>query len=165
MTQPSIFGPEHYLMDRLLDLEKRVEALEVKKARSAKQRKPTDEEWLVDLQSRPCYSHLDVRCEFGKAASWIEATNGRRQLTRAFFITWLNKQPKPMNAVALTQPVKQDSTHTLHQLLERVEKELAELKAQCPSDAFGTIKITPEQRERWTKLAAKKKELKQKLGL
>ena len=54
-----------------------------------------DPEWLESLRVSAAYKHLDIDREFSKAALWISANPGR-ELTRRFFLNWLNGADKPM---------------------------------------------------------------------
>lgn len=55
--------------------------------------KPTDTEWLEDLQKNPAYRLLNIQDEFARATVWAETNN--RQCTRRFFVGWINRA-KPM---------------------------------------------------------------------
>ena len=54
----------------------------------------TDQDWLNSLSQNPAYKQTDVQIEFAKAQVWAETNN--RQLTRRFFVAWLNRA-KPMD--------------------------------------------------------------------
>ena len=62
--------------------------------------KPTDEAWLKTLQNDAAYAALDVGREFGRARLWCETKN--RNLTRRFFLGWLNRIEKPMSCAGRT---------------------------------------------------------------
>src|SRR5262245_29991548 len=68
------------------------------KPRSAT-RKPTlcDDEYLLELQSRPAYAALNVQQCYYRASEWCRV-NGR-MLTQRFFVNWLNRE-RPMTAAA-----------------------------------------------------------------
>jgi hypothetical protein len=61
-------------------------------------RKPvlSNEEWLAGIKVDPAFRLLDVDKERFKATRWCQENN--RQLTRKFFINWLNKADKPLPA-------------------------------------------------------------------
>lgn len=54
----------------------------------------TNEEWLADLKSNPLFKTMDIDREREKAALWCQ--NNSRQMTRKFFLNWLNKADKPL---------------------------------------------------------------------
>lgn len=62
-------------------------------------RKESDEEWLQGLKSDPAYRHIQVQAEFAKARRWCQE-NPSRQLTRRFFVNWLNRIQQPIRAGA-----------------------------------------------------------------
>jgi len=56
----------------------------------------TNEEWLADIKSNPLFKSVDVDREREKAALWCQ--NNRRQMTRKFFLNWLNKAEQSLPA-------------------------------------------------------------------
>ena len=67
----------------------------VKEPKAPKPPKATDAEWLASLKTSPAYTGIDIEREHAKAAMWCETK--RRNLSRAFFINWLNRAEKPMS--------------------------------------------------------------------
>lgn len=69
-------------------------------ARSAKPRSPSvricDDEYLVGLQARDAYQHLNVRHVYGKMVAYCELRS--KQPTRARLLNWLNREDTPMTA-------------------------------------------------------------------
>lgn len=91
----------------------------------------TDEQWLTALCSDPAYKHItDVRREHAKAKVWCQ-TN-QRVMTRRFFVNWLNKIDRPMQAQAApppAPPVYSRSTPSLPPGVPCPEDALAKLSA------------------------------------
>lgn len=81
------------------DTEKKTEVVTPTPKPKAKKQVLSDDEWLDKLRNDPTYSHVDIDTEYGKAQNWCEER--RRQCTRRFFINWLNRIEKPMNASGL----------------------------------------------------------------
>jgi len=67
----------------------------VKEPKAPKPPKATDAEWLASLKTSPAYTGIDIEREHAKAAMWCETK--RRNLSRAFFINWMNRAEKPMS--------------------------------------------------------------------
>lgn len=57
-----------------------------------------DSEWLKELQAKPAYQALDVVQIFSKAEVWCEMKG--KQLTRARFVNWLNREDRPIELAA-----------------------------------------------------------------
>lgn len=58
-----------------------------------------DSEWLEELQRQPIYQHVNVKAVFQKCWNWCEVN--KASCTRRRFINWLNREPTPMQPVAL----------------------------------------------------------------
>ena len=57
---------------------------------------PADDlEWMTELRDDPAYKGIDVAREHAKAVRWCK--ENRRQLTRKFFINWLNKADRHLD--------------------------------------------------------------------
>lgn len=69
------------------------------KARSTSHRSnPCDEEYLEELQKNPAYERLNVRECFHKMVAWCQVKG--KHPTRARLVNWLNREDRPMTALA-----------------------------------------------------------------
>jgi hypothetical protein len=65
-----------------------------KAAKAAATPKQTDDEFLDELKDNSVYEQINVIKEYGKAQVWCKTNN--RQLTKKFFVNWLNRIQTPM---------------------------------------------------------------------
>lgn len=107
--------------------EKTTEAVVKKKAATASTNKNyTDDDFLDALTANLAYKHLSIRIEFEKAKIWCE--NNNRELTRKFFINWINRIPQPMQANGVTNGSIQNGNSRNGQ--PTTERERRELEAR-----------------------------------
>lgn len=73
--------------------------------------KLTDDEFVAELKINPAYAHINFEAELGKMQAWLLA-HPRRQLTRAFMVNWLNKEPAPVKLNGSHQKTPTGSSRT-----------------------------------------------------
>ncbi len=76
------------------DTEANTDKKEKKKKSAPKKINPSPDEWFPKLQEESIYSHIDFTREFRKAEIWI-ADHPGRQMSKAFFVNWINKIEAP----------------------------------------------------------------------
>ena len=91
--------------ERVKEIEReRVKEIEIKegvtvsdKSKPAKTPKICDLEFLQSLKTNPGYQGINIDEQFGRAQAWLLTPKGKgRQLTRTFFLNWLNRVDRPM---------------------------------------------------------------------
>jgi hypothetical protein len=66
-------------------------------------KKRGEEITLESIKANPMYSHINIDSEFARARQWILLKGSGRKLTPRFFINWLNRIEKPLEAVKCNQ--------------------------------------------------------------
>lgn len=99
--------------------------------------------WLAELRDDPAYKGIDIAREHAKATRWCK--ENKRQITRRFFINWLNKCDKVLEVKFRpasttkkyyeTHPERELSDEQIKQNKVFIEKQKAELaeKLRMPS--------------------------------
>lgn len=82
--------------------EAEAEADTKKKEARVNSKKQTQSDWLAVLKNESIYAHINFDQEIGKATVWIKNHPGR-QLTKGFFINWINKIEAPLSVTTSTQ--------------------------------------------------------------
>lgn len=102
--------------------------------------------WLTELRDDPAYKGIDVAREHAKAARWC-ITN-HRQLTRKFFVNWLNKCDKPIHAqpsngkyVSKAKPLPADTRtdEEFTQARDVVRQEFEQFKQRVQGSGVPTV--------------------------
>jgi hypothetical protein len=75
----------------------------------ARDKKKRGEEITLDsLKQNPMYDHINIDNEFLKAKQWISQKGGRK-LTPRFFVNWLNRIEKPLEAVKKCNQIQMEA--------------------------------------------------------
>lgn len=78
-----------------------------------KAHKLDDSQWLETLKSNIAYKHIHLEAELAKMDAWLTTAKGaRRQKTRSFIISWLNRIEKPITSGPLPPSDPNDPYYT-----------------------------------------------------
>ena len=100
-SQPSLLGVVNSVergVVNLVEIKKERDKETIKESRAAKKSVMTEAQFVESLKANPAYKGIDIAREHNKAGAWCLAN--RRELTRRFFVNWLNRAERPM---AVTQ--------------------------------------------------------------
>ena len=141
------------------------EAVALRNKTALKSKQVTDEQWLCEIAKRPAYAGIDVSREFSKAEAWI-AEKPRRQMTRMFFINWLNRVEVPIrvNGVA-AKPAAAPSVYSLTKVIEVKQAQATELfNRHATETGLSTSWENEQALEDYRKIKSEIKDLKAQLG-
>lgn len=126
--------------------------------------KETSSQWLELLQKSEAYSWIDIKVEYSKAGIWCK--KNRRRLTERFFLGWLNKKDKPLDAGPINgneidHPANGAQVILYNDEYKRVLDGMKYIRAQYQDHQSWSKQDT----EKFQKLRSRKTELKKLLGI
>ena len=94
---PKILSDDKDIRYKSKELEKDKDTTIVRSRKNSETPKFTDEDFLNQLKTLPCYQGIDVDTELSKMDAWLLTPKGKgRKKTRRFIVNWLNKIDKPL---------------------------------------------------------------------